>query len=47
MPWKKKTKTPTKSKIDTQNDGFLDVSPRSNMAMLGIYVRFQGGISSL
>ena len=24
---------------------FLDVSPASNMAMLGMYVKFQGGIS--
>ena len=30
--------TPPKSNIDTKNDGFLNVSPASNMAILGIYL---------
>ena len=32
--------TPQKSSIDTKNDGLEDVS--SNMAILGIHVRFRG-----
>ena len=35
--------TPPKSNIDTQKDGFLDVSPFKHGVILGIYVRFQGG----
>ena len=35
--------TPLKSKIDTQNDGPWKMYLLSNMAILGIYVRFQGG----
>ena len=36
--------TPPNSKRDTNNDALEIVSPASSMAVLGIYVRFQGGI---
>ena len=45
IPWLIKH-TPPKSNIDTKNDndGMENVSPfNSNIAILGIYVRFQGG----
>ena len=31
-----------KSNIDTKNDALENVSPASNVAILGIYVTFQG-----
>ena len=34
--------TPPKFKIDTKHDGLENVSPASNMANLGIYVKFLG-----
>ena len=37
--------TPPKSNIDTKNDGF-EMYLLSNMAILDIYVRFQGGKST-
>ena len=38
--------TPPKTNMDSQNDGLEHVSP-SNMAIWGIYVRFQGGYIQL
>ena len=33
--------TTPKFNIDTKNDGFLNVSPASNMAILGLHVSFR------
>ena len=38
---------PPKSNIDTKNDVFFNVSPASNMVILGIHVSFRGCIPFL